>query len=230
MPRGRMRQTPAEAWRESESRILMALREYREGKGFNELQAETKLSPTTLSQHLGRLVQEGWAYRNPRTGGYYPTKEGDQWLDLSAVIQRMINMAGQAGAVGPFLGGPPGAEATSVYALPSPGTGALARLGNELPPRLLEVLLLDLVNRGLARKPNRSRVPGVGYTRGLLRRFPRILVLEIDWDGWAAKLDSRDVHDAWATLLPRLSRRRGRGRRRPRRAKVEAEDEVATHL
>ena len=75
MPRGRSRQTPTEAWWDSERRILEATAHG--WVGFNGIQRATRLAPSTLSAHLERLVAEGKVLKDIRTGRYARTREGE---------------------------------------------------------------------------------------------------------------------------------------------------------
>ena len=58
--------------------------------------------------------------RDVRTGGYIRTESGNRWLEVSAVVQRIVTLANQAGSVGPGRGGSVLGRATSVCAMPSP--------------------------------------------------------------------------------------------------------------
>src|SRR5438132_5170224 len=104
MPRGRERQTPREAWFDSAGRILASLSE-RSAKGFNRLLVETRLSPTTLSSHLRGLADENKIVKDARTGLYRRTQGGDLWLEVPAVVRRILQSARTAGSRGPAVGG-----------------------------------------------------------------------------------------------------------------------------
>src|SRR5437667_1333255 len=116
MPRGRIRQTPTEAAWDSELRILEATAHG--WVGFNEIQRATGLAPSTVSAHLERLVAEGKVLKDIRTGRYARTREGEQWLDVRAVVQRVVGLSTRPGAVGPAPGAHPFAAAAAAFALP----------------------------------------------------------------------------------------------------------------
>src|SRR5439155_2261108 len=172
MPRGRLRQTPRDAWRDSENRILRCLPNMG-GKGFNELMDETGVSPTTLSSHLKRLQNEEKVVRDLRTKRYIRTENGNRWLEVSAILQRAVKLAGLAGSVGPASGGGLLGRATSVCAMPSPGPSSLAGIADELPhllaERFAELLLSDSIKPPLGRRPRVSRLPSTRRTAKLLQ-------------------------------------------------------------
>src|SRR5947199_7750812 len=103
MPRGRKRQTPTEAWRDSETRILRNL-PLAGSESFGDLLEKTKVSPTTLSSHLRRLRSEERVARDVRTDGYIRTESGNRWLELSAIVKRIVTLANQASVVWPCGG------------------------------------------------------------------------------------------------------------------------------
>src|SRR5947207_15908766 len=119
MPRGRWRQTPTEAWRDSETRILRSL-PLTGSESFGDLLEKTRVSPTTLSSHLRRLRSEEKGARDVRTGGYIRTESGHRWLDVSAIVQRMVTLANQAGSRGTGRGGSGLGAVTSVWPIAPP--------------------------------------------------------------------------------------------------------------
>src|SRR5947208_8412602 len=167
MPRGRIRQTPTEAAWDSERRILEATAHG--WVGFNEIQRATRLAPSTLSAHLERLVAEGKVLKDIRTGRYARTREGEQWLDVRAVIQRVVGLSTRAGAVGPAHGADPFAAATSAFAMPSIGPSAMSRAATKLPPQLLAVLLEEVVRRQDIERPSKRRAPSIKIGRASCR-------------------------------------------------------------
>src|SRR3989442_11845479 len=154
MPRGRIRQTPTEAWWDSERRILEATAHG--WVGFNEIQRATGLAPSTLSAHLERLVAAGKLLKDIRTGRYARTREGERWLDIRAVIQRIVGLSSRAGAVARARGPDPFAAATSAFAMPSIGPSAISRAATKLPRELLAVLLEDMVRRQDIKRPSKQ--------------------------------------------------------------------------
>jgi len=205
MPRGRIRQTPTEAWWDSERRILEATAHG--WVGFNEIQRAEGLSPSTLSAHLERLVAEGKVLKDIRTGRYARTREGEQWLDVRAVIQRVVGLSTRAGAVGQAHGPDPFAGATSAFAMPSMGPSAISRAATKLPRQLLAVLLEDMVRRRDIERPSKHRAPSAKRTKATMRTFPRIWIFEIDWDALAAKVDADTTRAVWERVRNALSSR-----------------------
>ena len=216
MPRGRIRQTPTEAWWDSERRILDATAHG--WVGFNEIQRAKGLSPSTVSAHLERLVAEEKVLRDIRTGRYAGTREGERWLDIRAVIQRIVGLSSRAGAVARARAPDPFAAATSAFAMPSIGPSAISRAATKLPRELLAVLLEDMVRRQDIKRPSKHRMPSIKRTTATMRTFPRIWIFEIDWDVLGANLDPDAIRDVWERVrraLPErgLVERVGRGRR-----------------
>ncbi|SRR6266566_904610 len=205
MPRGRIRQTPTEASWDSERRILEATAHG--WVGFNEVQRATRLAPSTVSTHVERLVAEGKVLKDIRTGRYARTREGEQWLDIRAVIQRIVGLSTRAGAVAPAHGPDPFAAATSAFAMPSIGPSAISRAATKLPQQLLAVLLEDMVRRQDIERPSKQRTPSIKRTRAMMRTFPGIWILEIDWDALAANLDTDAIRDAWERVRRALPAR-----------------------
>ena len=206
MPRGRERQTPREAWFDSAGRILASLSE-RSAKGFNRLLAETRLSPTTLASHLRGLADENKIVKDARTGLYRRTQGGDRWLEVPAIIQRILQLARTAGSVGPSEGDDIYASATSACAMPSPGPSGLATLADELPSLLAEMLFEDRLRRGLITGLDSNDSPSVKRTGDVLRGLPRIFVLEVRWDRVADGLDAKGSQDLWHVVLRRANAR-----------------------
>ncbi len=218
MPRGRVRQTPTEAWWDSERRILQTTAHG--WVGFNEIQSATHLAPSTLSAHLERLVAEGKLLKDIRTGRYARTPEGGRWLDIRAVIQRIVGLSTRAGAVAPAHGPDPFAAAASAFAMPSIGPSGISRAATNLPRQLLAVLLEDTVRRKDIERPSKHRTPSTERTIAIMRTFPRIWIFEIDWDALAANLDVNTIRDVWEQvrnalpsrgLVERVGRERLRG-------------------
>src|SRR2546425_1628674 len=216
MPRGRIRRTPTEAAWDSELRILEATAHG--WVGFNEIQRATGLAPSTVSAHVERLVVEGKILKDIRTGRYARTREGEQWLDIRAVIQRIVGLSTRAAAVGPAHGPDPFAAATSSLAMPSIGPSAISRAATKLPRQLLAVLLEDMVRRQDIERPSKHRAPSVKRTKAMMRTCPRIWIFEIDWDALAAKLDADSTRAVWERvrnalpsrgLVERVGRERG---------------------
>lgn len=205
MPRGRLRQTPTEAWWDSERRILEATATG--WRGFNEIQRITRLAPSTLSAHLERLVAEGKLLRDARTGRYRRTREGERWLDIRAVIQRIIRLSGRAGSVGPAQGPDPFAAASSGFALPSGGPSGLSRAASGVGRTILAALLEDAVRRKDIQRPGKHRLPSRKRTLEIMPAFPRIWIFEIDWDKLAAGLDSSAFRDVWERVRGALPAR-----------------------
>jgi|SRR2546425_1837062 len=205
MPRGRSRQTPTEAWWDSERRILEATAHG--WVGFNGIQRATRLAPSTLSAHLERLVAEGKVLKDIRTGRYARTREGEQWLDVRAVIQRVVGLSTRAGAVGPAHGADPFAAATSAFAMPSIGPSGISRAATKVPRQLLAVLLEDMARRKDIERPSKHRRPSAKRTMAMMRTFPRLWIFEIDWDLLAANLDSDAIRDVWERVRRALPRR-----------------------
>ena len=205
MPRGRSRQTPTEAWWDSEHRILEAT--VHGWVGFNGIQRATRLAPSTLSAHLERLVAEGKVLKDIRTGRYARTQEGERWLDIRALVQRIVALSTRAGAVGPAHGPDPFASATSAFAMPSAGPSAISRAATKLPRQLLAVLLEDMVRRQDIERPSKQRTPSTKRTRAMMRTFPAIWILEIDWDSLAANLDTDAIRDVWEQVRRALPAR-----------------------
>ncbi len=203
MPRGRIRQTPEGAWRDSEGRILKCLRGHREGKGFNQIQKETGLSTTTVAAHLKLLVSKNKVFRDPRDGLYRLTAGGGEWLDIQAVIQRVLDLAPRAGAVGPAAQRRPGSLASRVYAMPSRGPGALNRMANDVPPLVQEILLADLVQRGLVPKAKGLESFDPEGVRALVQGLPALVLLELDWRGWSEEQDTPAAREAWRRAMHR---------------------------
>ena len=210
MPRGRKRQTPTEAWRDSETRILRNL-PLAGSESFGDLLEKTKVSPTTLSSHLRRLRSEEKVARDVRTGGYLRTESGNRWLEVSAIVQRIVTLANQAGSVGPGRGGSVLGRATSVCAMPSPGPSALSRVAGELPDilaeSLMELLLFDRIKPGVRRRPKMSRVPSTRRTAKLLGKLPRIFIIEVQWDTVAKNLDPETAESIWNRVIRRTTAR-----------------------
>lgn len=228
MPRGRIRETPEAAWRESERRILQHLPEHGRGTGFNELQRRTKVSPTTLSGHLARLVREGKAIRDLRTRRYLRTEAGRKWLDIRALLQEIADTADRIGLVGlPQEKGAPskslewvegGASPRSIssslaakrrrglaapaaaYALPSPGPSGLTAIANTLPETVGAILLADRRRRDLLPRAQRSGVPSIEATRDAIRGLPGLLILKIDWVSAADALDVEAARQLWKQI------------------------------
>ena len=167
MPKGRIRQTPTEARWDSERRILEATAH--RWVGFNEIQRVTGLAPSTVSAHLERFVAEGKVLRDIRTGRYAGTREGERWLDIRAVIQRIVGLSTRAGAVAQAHGPDPFAAATSAFAMPSIGPSAMSRAATKLPPQLLAVLLEDMVRRQDIERPTKRRPPSAKRTKAVMR-------------------------------------------------------------
>jgi hypothetical protein len=202
LPRGRKRQTPREAWFESAGRILERLSE-RSAKGFNQLLDETRLSPTTLSSHLRGLANENKIIKDVRTGLYRRTQGGDRWLEVPAIVQRILQSAKTAGSVGPSKGGDVYASATSACAMPSPGPSGLAEIADEVPGLLARILVEDRVRRGLVTGLVGNHALGVKETGDILRALPRIFVLEVQWERVADGLDRQSSQDLWRDVLSR---------------------------
>src|SRR2546425_9209577 len=222
MPRGRVRQTPTEAWLASERRILEATAHG--STGFNEVQRAARLAPSTLSAHLERLAAEGKVLKDLRTGRYARTQKGERWLDIRAVIQRIVGLSSRAGAVGRAYGPDPFAAATSAFAMPSAGPSAISRAGTKLPRQLLAVLLEDMVRRQDIGRPSKQRTPSIKRTKAMMRTFPRIWIFEIDWDVLATNLDADTTRAVWEQvrnalpsrgLVERVGRERGPADRAP---------------
>src|SRR3989442_13299413 len=125
MPRGRIRQTPTEAWWDSERRILEATAHG--WVGFNEIQRAKGLSPSTVSAHLERLVAEEKGLKDIRTGRYARTREGERWLDIRAVIQRIVGQSSRAGPGPPAHGPDPFAAAAPAFPLAPTGPPGISR-------------------------------------------------------------------------------------------------------
>ena len=208
MVRGRERQTPTEALRDSENRILRSL-PVSGGKGFNQLLEDTGVSPTTLSSHLKRLRNEEKVVRDVRSGRYFRTENGAKWLEVSAMVQRIERLANRAGSVGPGLGGSLFGRATSVCAMPSPGPSALSRVADEisglLAERLVEVLFSDRIKPRLGRRPRMSHPPTTERTAKLLRTLPRIFIIEVQWDIVAKDLDPTLAASIWSRVNRRIT-------------------------
>ena len=205
MPKGRIRQTPTEARWDSERRILEATAH--RWVGFNEIQRVTGLAPSTVSAHLERFVAEGKVLRDIRTGRYAGTREGERWLDIRAVIQRIVGLSTRAGAVAQAHGPDPFAAATSAFAMPSIGPSAMSRAATKLPPQLLAVLLEDMVRRQDIERPSKRRAPSIKLTKAMMRTFPRIWIFEIDWDALAATLEPDTVRAVWEQVRNALPSR-----------------------
>src|SRR2546430_12601138 len=205
MPRGRIRQTPTEASWDSERRILEATAHG--WVGFNEIQRTTRLAPSTVSAHVERLVAEAKILKDIRTGRYARTQEGERWLDIRALVQRIVALSTRAGAVGPAHGPDPCAAATSAFAMPSIGPSAISRAATKLPRELLAVLLEDMVRRQDIERPSKQRTPSIKRTRAMMRTFPAIWILEIDWDSLAANLDTDAIRDVWEQVRRALPAR-----------------------
>src|SRR5947209_2542915 len=188
MPKGRIRQTPTEAWWDSERRILEATAHG--WIGFNEIQRAKGLAPSTVSAHLERLVAEGKVLKDIRTGRYARTREGERWLDIRAVIQRIVGLSTRAGAVGPAHGPDPFAAATSAFAMPSIGPSAISRTATKLPPPLMAVLLEDMVRRQDIERPSRHRTPSTKLTKAMMRTLAQVCTFEIYGYEREGKLDA----------------------------------------
>src|SRR3989449_1799812 len=222
MPRGRIRQTPTEAWWDSERRILEATAHG--WVGFNEIQRAKGLSPSTVSAHLERLVAEEKVLKDIRTGRSARAREGERWLDIRAVIQRIVGQSSRAGSVAPAHGPDPFAAATTAFAMPSIGPSAISRAATKLPRQLLAVLLEDMVRRQDIERPSKQRTPSIKRTKAMIRTFPRIWIFEIDWDVLAANLDADTTRAVWEQvrnalpsrgLVERVGRERGPADRAP---------------